>query len=74
MGLVLIALHRSLGFPGMVPKTLLSTFLNIRLPTPTIVFRRWQDRVTYYETRYLTILSKRGSRLTSAVVDGAVSM
>jgi hypothetical protein len=30
MELVLIALHRSLGFPGMVPKTLLSTVLNIR--------------------------------------------
>jgi hypothetical protein len=30
MGLVLIALHRSLGFSGMVPKTLLSTVLNIR--------------------------------------------
>jgi hypothetical protein len=30
-----------------------------------IVFRCWQDRVAYDETRYLTVLAKRGSLLTS---------
>ena len=39
-----------------------------------IVFRCWQDRVAYDETRYLTALAKRGSHLTSAFVDVAVSM
>ena len=39
-----------------------------------IVFRCWQDRVAYDETRYLTVLAKRGSHLTSAFADVAVSM
>jgi len=29
-----------------------------------IVFRRWQDRVAYDETRYLAVLAKRVSHLT----------
>jgi len=39
-----------------------------------IVFRCWLDRVAYDETRYLTVLAKRGSHLTSALVDVAVSI
>ena len=31
-----------------------------------IVFRCWQDRVAYDETRYLTVLAKRGSHLIPA--------
>ena len=31
-----------------------------------IVFRCWQDRVAYDETRYLRTLATRGSNLTSA--------
>ena len=39
-----------------------------------IVFRCWQDRVAYDETRYLAALAKRGSPLTSAFVAASVSM
>jgi Transposase IS116/IS110/IS902 family len=39
-----------------------------------IVFRCWQDRVAYDETRYLAALAKRGSHLTSAFVAVATSM
>ena len=39
-----------------------------------IVFRRWQDRVAYDETRYLAVLAKRGSHLTSAFASAAVSV
>src|SRR5499427_6139441 len=39
-----------------------------------IVFRCWQDRVAYDETRYLAALAERGSHLTSALVDVAVSL
>jgi len=39
-----------------------------------IVFRCWQDRVAYDETRYLRTLATRGSPLTSAFADTAASM
>jgi Transposase IS116/IS110/IS902 family len=39
-----------------------------------ILFRCWQDRVAYDESRYLTALAKRGSHLTSAFVAASVSM
>jgi len=39
-----------------------------------ILFRCWQDRVAYDESRYLTTLAKRGSHLTSAFVAASVSM
>src|SRR5262249_436039 len=39
-----------------------------------IVFRCWQDRVAYDETRYLAALAKRGSHLTSTFVAAAASM
>jgi transposase len=39
-----------------------------------IVFRCWQDRVAYDETRYLTALATRGSHLTSAFAATAPSM
>ena len=39
-----------------------------------IVFRCWQDRVAYDETRYLTAFAKRGSHLTSTFAAAAVSM
>src|SRR6266550_2588291 len=39
-----------------------------------IMFRCWQDRTAYDETRYLTALAKRGSHLTSAFVTAAMSM
>jgi hypothetical protein len=38
-----------------------------------IVFRCWQDRVAYDETRYFTVLAKRGLHLTSAFVAVAAS-
>ena len=39
-----------------------------------IVFRCWQDRVAYDETRYLRTLATRGSHLTSAFAATAASM
>lgn len=39
-----------------------------------IMFRRRQDRVTYDETRYLTVRATRDSHLTSAFAAAAVSM
>ena len=39
-----------------------------------IVFRCWQDRVAYDETRYLRTLATRGSHLTSAFAAAAASM
>ena len=39
-----------------------------------IVFRCWQDRVVYDETRYLRTLAARGSHLTSAFAATAASM
>jgi len=39
-----------------------------------IVFRCWQDRVAYDESRYLTALAERGSHLASAYTAAAVSM
>jgi transposase len=39
-----------------------------------IVFRCWQDRVAYDETRYLMALAKRGSHLASAFAAATVSM
>jgi len=39
-----------------------------------IVFRCWQDRVAYDETRYLAALAERGSHLASAFAAAAVSM
>jgi hypothetical protein len=39
-----------------------------------VLFRCWQDRVAYDESRYLTALAKRGSHLTSAFVAASVSM
>jgi len=39
-----------------------------------IVFRCWQDRVAYDETRYLAALVKRGSHPTSAFATAAVSL
>ena len=39
-----------------------------------IVFRCWQDRVAYDETRYLAALAKRGSHLASAFTGATVSM
>jgi transposase len=39
-----------------------------------IVFRCWQDRVAYDETRYLTALATRGSHLTSAFAAAGVSV
>jgi hypothetical protein len=39
-----------------------------------ILFRCWQDRVAYDESRYLMALAKRGSHLTSAFVAASVSM
>jgi len=39
-----------------------------------IVFRCWQDRMAYDETRYLTVLAKRGSHLACPFAATAVSM
>ena len=39
-----------------------------------IVFRCWQDRVAYDETKYLTVLAKRGSHLACAFAAATVSM
>ena len=39
-----------------------------------IVFRCWQDRAAYDETRYLATLAKRGSHLTSAFAATAASL
>src|SRR5262249_2887004 len=39
-----------------------------------IVFRCWQDRVAYDETRYLAALAERGSNLASAFAAATVSM
>jgi len=39
-----------------------------------ILFRCWQDRVAYDESKYLTALAKRGSHLTSAFVAASGSM
>jgi transposase len=39
-----------------------------------IVFRCWQDRVAYEESRYLAVLAKRGSPLTPVVAATATSM
>lgn len=39
-----------------------------------VVFRCWQDRVAYDESRYLVALAKHGSHLTSAFATGTVSM
>jgi transposase len=39
-----------------------------------IVFRCWQDRVAYEESRYLAVLAKRGSPLTSVLTATATSM
>lgn len=39
-----------------------------------IVFRCWQDRVAYDETRYLRTLATRGSHLTSAFATAVASM
>lgn len=38
-----------------------------------IVFRCWQDRVAYDETRYLAALAERGSHMASAAA-ATVSM
>jgi Transposase IS116/IS110/IS902 family len=39
-----------------------------------VVFRCWQDRVAYDETRYLAALARRGSHLTSAFAATAASL
>ena len=39
-----------------------------------IVFRCWQDRVAYDETRYLRTLAVRGLHLTSAFAATAATM